>query len=276
MKMNLLVTLDNNYVPQLKTMLKSFFASNHADVDLYVIHSSLTEYSIKSIESVSHRLNVYPIFIDDTYFSNAHFTKRITKETYYRLLLCEYLPESVDKILYLDPDIIILHSLDKLYNINFGKKCIAGAGHTHSIVKWFNKKRLNMGEHCDYINAGVMMIHVNNLRKIISTEKIFDFVNSMGKSLFQADQDVINALFWKQTIYLPAEIYNLDEHTYKYFGLSMDYVEHYTAIIHYDGKNKPWNKDYKGVLDVFYKRFESESISMDSECEKKILRPFSA
>lgn len=274
--MNILVTLDSNYVPQLKTMLRSFFAHNNSDVDLYVIHSSLTIKDLNEISKMSARLNTHPIFIDDSYFENAHFTKRITKETYYRLLLCDYLPYSVDRILYLDPDIIINKPLDKLYNINFDDKCIAGAGHTHTVVKWFNKKRLNMGKKCDYINAGVLMINVDNLRGIIKTQDIFDFVNMKGKKLFQADQDVINALFWRETIYLPAEIYNLDENTYRRSGLNLNFVKESTAIIHYDGKNKPWKENYKGELNKFYEKYARESKSVITNSSTKILKSITA
>ncbi len=274
--MNILVTLDSNYVPQLKTMLTSFFANNDTNVDLYVIHSSLTINDLNSISKVSSMLTTHPIFIDDSYFTNAHFTKRITKETYYRLLLCDYLPLNVDRILYLDPDIIINKPLDKLYKMDFNGKCIAGAGHTHTIVKLFNKKRLNMGKKCDYINAGVLMINVDNLRMIIKTQEIFDYVNIMGKRLFQADQDVINAMFWRDTIYLPAEIYNLDENTYRRSKLNLDFVEQNTAIIHYDGKNKPWKDNYKGELNKFYEKYARKSKNVITQGVTKILKPFSA
>lgn len=238
--MNILVTLDKNYIPQLKTMLSSFFDHNDVKVDLYVIHSSLTQNDLNRISSTSNKICLHPIFVDDKYFENAHFTKRITKETYYRLLLCDYLPQNVERILYLDPDIIINKPLDNLYNLDFGDKCVAGAGHTHTVVKWFNKRRLAMGKCSDYINAGVLMINVENFRKSLTTEEIFAFVGKKGKALFQADQDVINALLWDKTIYLSALEYNLDEQSYRRSGIDLDYVSKNTAIIHYDGKNKPW------------------------------------
>lgn len=34
--------------------------------------------------------------------------------------------------------------------------------------------------------------------------------------------------------------------------ISLDWIRQNTVIVHYYGKNKPWKKDYKGFLDVFY------------------------
>ncbi|MCD7904710.1 MAG: hypothetical protein LUG24_03875 [Clostridiales bacterium] len=31
-----------------------------------------------------------------------------------------------------------------------------------------------------------------------------------------------------------------------------------TAVIHYFGKQKPWNEKYRGVLDIFYKELKAE------------------
>jgi len=49
-------------------------------------------------------------------------------------------------------------------------------------------------------------------------------------------------------------LYNLDERTLKHNRkiFNLKDVENKTVIIHYNGKNKPWLKGYKGDLDRFY------------------------
>lgn len=254
--MNILVTIDSNYADVLIKMLSSLSASNPDEFDVYIAHSSLrlTDLSHISKGVESSRIRLHPIKISADLFEGAHFTKRISKETYYRLLLFEYLPPEVDRILYLDPDITVLNSVRLIYNMEFGDMIFAGAGHTRGIVKAFNRLRLNLGAKGDYINAGVLMINVENMRRYVDAQQIFSFISRRGKTLFQADQDVINGLFRDKIISLNPCYYNLDEATYRRSGLDLDWVRQNCVFVHYNGKNKPWKKNYKGELGVFWKQ----------------------
>ena len=266
--MNILVTLDSNYINQLMVMLKSVEYSNASTrIVVYIIHTKLTEFDIAKLKRNFPMMIFKPIVPNDEIFNTAHFTKRITKETYYRLLLCEYLPAEVDRILYLDPDTVVIKSLKHLYNFNFGDNCFIGAGHTDGVIEKFNKKRLKMGSDSTYINAGVLMINVNNLRKIYDIKEIKKVIKQKGKLLYQADQDVINTLYWTKTYYVSPLLYNLDERTYKKYKLSLDDVINHTVIIHYDGKNKPWNDNYDGLLDFFYNNYERLLIKNDKKIQ---------
>ncbi len=252
--MNILVTIDANYADVLIKMLRSLAASNRENFDVYIAHSSLTFTDLTYIQNGVDcgRIKLHPIKISERLFEGAHFTKRISKETYYRLLLFEYLPPEVDRILYLDPDIAVLNSVKLIYNMEFGDMIFAGAGHTRGVIKAFNRMRLNLGLHGDYINAGVLMIHVDNMRKYVDAETIFRYIDKKGKTLFQADQDVINALFKNKIISINPCFYNLDEATYRRKGLDLEWVRRNAVFVHYNGKNKPWKENYRGELNVFW------------------------
>lgn len=266
--LNLLVTLDSNYIHPLMVMLKSIEITNpYERLTVYVIHTRLTQFDFSRLRYNFSGIKFVPIVPDDKMFENAHFTKRISKETYYRLLACECLPESVDRVLYLDPDIVVIGDLRNLYNYNFSDKCFVACGHTGGVVEEFNRIRLGMSRESTYINAGVLMMNLKKLREIININDIYSYINKKGKLLFQADQDVINALFYNRTAYMPPTVYNLDEHTYKKYKLSSDYVISDTVIIHYDGKNKPWKSDYKGSLNEYYDFFERQLNSNDTEIQ---------
>ena len=266
--MNLLVTLDSNYIHPLMVMLKSIEITNpYEKLTVYIIYTRLTEFDFFRLRWAFPGIKFVPIVPDDKIFEKAHFTKRISKETYYRLLACECLPKSVDRVLYLDPDIVVVGDLRNLYNYNFGDKCFVGCGHTGGAIEEFNRKRLGMSKDSTYINAGVLMMNLKKLREIISLEDIYRYISKKGRLLFQADQDVINALFYNNTVYMSPTVYNLDEHTYKKHSLSSEYVMSDTVIIHYDGKNKPWNPNYQGSLNGYYNYFERRLNSNDTEVQ---------
>lgn len=260
-KMNILMTIDRNYLPPLLVALDSIGKSNkESHIDVYVAHSKLLQEDIDKInETVSeYDINVIPIKLDDDLFDNTPVDDRLSKETFYRLLAFKFLPESVDKCLYLDPDIYVLRSLEPLYNMDMGDNIIGASSHTYSYVEKLNHVRLKMGKNSKYINAGIMMMNIAEMRRYTTVEKIMTYVNDNIQKLYLADQDVINAMFWEKTVDIDEKLYNMDEKTLKRYKKDINYVKENTVIVHYNGKYKPWLEGYKGELDCFYPPVENK------------------
>lgn len=121
--MNILVTLDSNYVTPLCTMLSSLICSNpRTAFDIYVAYAHLTEADFqrigKAVDGSGSR--IIGIRVPDSLFEKAPVLKRITKATYYRLFASMYLPETLERILYIDPDTLILRDISALYHLPFG------------------------------------------------------------------------------------------------------------------------------------------------------------
>lgn len=256
--MNILVALNSNYVGPLTVMLSSIMNSNPGEkFAVYVAHSSLTDNNFARIRASveTDRCRIVPVRVPDNLLADAPVLKRISKETYYRLLAMDFLPESVEKILYLDPDIVVINPLRSIYDIELGDNLLAGASHISEFLKKCNRRRLEMPNDSCYVNAGVLLMNISGLRNTVHSKDIFDFINSAPKSkLYLADQDVINALFGAKTVEADPRIFNLDEKTYKTMcsGLGIKWVKNNTVIVHFNGKYKPWKKGYKGSLDGFY------------------------
>lgn len=271
--MNILVTIDKNYLPPLLVALDSIGKSNRdSHIDAYVAHSKLTQEDFDKLDDVTanYDITMIPIKLDDDLFENTPVDDRLSKETFYRLLAFRFLPESVEKCLYLDPDIYVLRSLEPLYNIDMGDNIIAAASHTYSFVEKLNHVRLKMGKNSKYINAGIMLMNIAEMRKCTTVEKIMTYVNENIQKLYLADQDVINALFWDKTIDIDEKLYNMDEKTLKRYKKDINYVKENTVIVHYNGKYKPWLKGYKGVLDCFYPPVENKGPVPKSKIKSRV------
>lgn len=262
--MNILVTLDSNYVNPLCTMLCSLVQSNPGQfINLYVAHSSLGAEDFRAIKNSLSGIcsRVHSIRLDKGLFENAPTKKRISKETYYRIFAPEYLPDNVDRILYIDPDTVVINSLSEFYASDFGGNAIIGAKHFDGAVDRWNKFRLFMKKSPAYINAGVMLLNIKEMRRSFNSSRIFEQVSKRLPVLFLADQDLINILYdGKIALYSEYDI-NLDERTFNRladkFGrdTAMRYVKMNTKIIHFNGKYKPWKQGYKGSLKPFYDKF---------------------
>lgn len=260
--MNLLLTLDENYLLPCKTMLYSFFASNPAvqDVTVYLLHSTIAEEKLADLSRYCARFGarLVPIPVDAALFTNAPTSKRYPKEMYYRLLSPLILPQNLDRILYLDPDMLIINPLKPLWEQNLSGKTFAAASHTGltDVANDINHVRLNT-EH-EYFNSGVMLIDLNAARKLVVPDDIFQCVTEHEKDLLLPDQDVFNILYGKQTLSIEDVRWNYDVRNYtKYLIRStgkynLNWVMQNTAILHFCGKNKPWHKDYKNPFGMLY------------------------
>ena len=115
--MNLLLTLDENYLLPCKVMLDSFFASNpqEKDVTVYLLHSAIPGGKLAELEAfcADFGAKLIPVAVEPTLFENAPTSKRYPKEMYYRLLSPLILPRQVERVLYLDPDMLIINQIGR-------------------------------------------------------------------------------------------------------------------------------------------------------------------
>lgn len=270
--MNLLVTLNSNYIKPLKVMLKSLFMNNPKEVfNIYLIHVSLSEEELKMLELfiAKHGCRLFVIKVDDDCFSDAPVLFHYTKEMYFRLLAYQLLPESLDRILYLDPDILILNPIRALYETELGNNLYAAAYHDKISVKEINKLRLLPYEIDAYYNSGVLLMNLEQLRITANEKEIFDFVIENRAKLIMPDQDILNALYAKQITNLEEKLYNYDARYYDYYRITsngiydMDYIINRTVILHFCGKKKPWTKRYTGKFHSLYKHYEKCADGVD-------------
>lgn len=259
--MNILVTLNSAYVDPLCTMLRSLAASNKNErITLYVAHSSLTERDFEKIQfslGIAHA-RICPILLDDELFENAPILKRVSKETYYRIFAPLYLPRSVDRVLYIDPDTVVINPLKKFYQTDFGGSYIIGAKHFDGPVDVWNRGRLGIKHSDRYINAGIMLMNIAEMRKSFDKNKVFSIIKKYNKILFLADQDAINILYDGKIKTYTEFVINLDERTFSHMlkrisvDEALELVKANTMIIHFNGKYKPWKDGYQGYLKQFY------------------------
>lgn len=268
--MNILVTLNSNYIKPLKVMLKSLFLNNpEEEFSIYLMHSSIKVEELKDLDHYikvqGHQLNI--IYIDDECFKDAPILLHYTKEMYYRLLAFKFLPQDLERILYLDPDILVINSVRELYDLDIKSYLYAAAYHDFISVKEINKLRLKPYEIDAYYNSGILLMNLELQRQTIDEKSIFEFVEKNRSKLIMPDQDIMNVLYAKQIKSLDEKLYNYDARYYRYYKITsngmcdMDYVINNTVILHFCGKKKPWKKNYSGKFHALYKHYEKLSLN---------------
>lgn len=266
--MNLLFTLNRNYIRQMEICLSSLIRFPSDDgYDIYILHSDLEptdESRIQTVFQDKEEIQFHFMFVDPVLFEAFPNNDRYPKTMYYRILAPSLLPEKLDRILYLDPDIVAIKPVQSLYNMDFENNYYIACSHTQEFLNQFNRLRLGISENCSYINTGVMMLNLPLLRKEQSLKEIIEYIQRKGEHFLLPDQDIITGLYGNRIKLEDTMIYNLSDRILSFHlwetkseKSPLDWVEKNTVLIHYCGKNKPWLDNYKGALGIYYKEIET-------------------
>ena len=260
----LLVTLDDNYVPPLQVLLTSLHTSNPGErFTLYLMHSSLSAEALTEVEALCelYGIGLWPVAVGSRLFENAPVTKQYPQEMYYRLLTPQLLPGDVHRVLYLDPDTLVINPLRPLWETDLGSCIYAAASHKGKteLVAGINQVRL--GTESKYFNSGVLLIDLDAARREVVPEEIFAYVERHARELVLPDQDVLNALYGERTLELDDAVWNYDARNFNTYLLrsggecDLDWVLSHTSILHFCGKSKPWQPGYLHRFGVLYKHY---------------------
>jgi lipopolysaccharide biosynthesis glycosyltransferase len=228
------------------------------------LHSSLSNedknYIANHLKFENIKINY--IKIDEGYFAKAPTVKRYPNEIYYRLIAYDVLPKSVSRVLYLDVDIIVNKSLRELYNKEFHGNLFFTTTNSGKVLTWLNRVRLGVKKNHVYPNTGVMLMDIDGLRQVTKKEDIFKFIEEHKAVMTLYDEDVVFGLFSDKITLLDDKKFNLSDRSITRFNLfhknKIDriWVDENNVIIHYLGKNKPWKKNYKGILKPYFDKYD--------------------
>ena len=252
--MNILLAFNSNYYMPALVLLKSLLVNNQwcREIRIYVLYSDLKPGEIQRFSQVAEESGIAKaIFLPvetDTFQDAPLHLKWISRETYYRLLAQEMLPESVERVLYLDVDMIVMGSLEEFYHQDFeGKLLVAcnryGLGGTDPK----RLEQLTLPRDTIYFNAGTLLYDLAGQRQQIDPNILYEYPVLFYQQLKYGDQDVLNAVFYGLTKFADWRIYNcFDSNTTR--QRQEDRVRRSCKIFHYNGRGKPWTERYWGRM----------------------------
>ncbi|MCD7735932.1 MAG: DUF4422 domain-containing protein [Lachnospiraceae bacterium] len=249
-KINIAVTVNDNYVYPLKIMLHTLFHSNRdIRAQVYLIYSDVSRENLENLRKLctSFQSGFFPVKIGEEYFRDAPCMLHLSKEMYYRILIADFVPDTLERILYLDPDMLVLGDIRPLYHVEMDGKFFAGA---QDRLQDGQRKKKNPEIRTTYINSGVLVCNLACLRKEQNRQEVFDFLVENRERLQFPDQDLINELYEERLVYVK-DRYNLNpnipyarEFFYSNFFPFLWPEEERPVCLHYMGSDKPWNPGY--------------------------------
>jgi lipopolysaccharide biosynthesis glycosyltransferase len=247
---------DDKYVQHMGVTILSILRNikSNNSVVVNVIDNELSVDSCNILREIVEKNNASISFLHDNSGSvdNLYiWCNNMSKVVYYRLLIPNLVSAEVDKVIYLDSDIIVRHDITNLWNTNISEHYIAAvidSGFEYFSLKTKIRENLGIPENMPYFNSGVQLINVKKWREDGIVEKTIEFISKNPEKIFFLDQDALNSVLWGKWLPLHPK-WNVQEFAFKRYYkwklrklLTGDFVEavENPAIVHFTTGNKPW------------------------------------
>lgn len=259
---------DHKYIMQYGVMIHSVCRNNEGLAVRFhvIIDESVTEEDKKDLKDVAGGNDVLFYKVDSKDFSSMPLYAHMTSATYYRLLISNILPEDIGKVLFLDGDIIVRHSLLPLWETDIeGFALAAVPDPAESVIEMYN--RLRYPPSLGYFNAGVLLINLSFWRANNIAGEIESFAKNHSDRILYFDQDILNSVLREKKKTLPIK-YNLQSgHLWKLERDGYDYWKYETevlearkdpVIIHYVF-GKPWVEGTDHPFKSSFLKYQNET-----------------
>ncbi|QGM81272.1 glycosyltransferase family 8 protein [Otariodibacter oris] len=271
--MNILFSSDNNYAKFLLVTIKSIINKNNHKINFYIFDFGIDKKNkekIKKLENSNYKINFIPIKKSD--FNDFPKTiEYISLATYARLYSTKYLPPDIDKILYLDIDIIVLGDLMPLWKTDINEFHIAACIDSFIEYKTNNyKKLIGLTEKDYYFNAGVLLINLKKWRTEDISQQSINWLKKYKNIIKYQDQDILNGIFMEKVYYLDCRFNSMPTLLSRIKNnKNLHPLEKNTmpiVISHFCGPIKQWDKNSTQIHSEIYEKIAK---SLDIQFEKK-------
>ena len=200
-KIHIIVNLNDKYIYPLIVSIHSALINSNKNKTTLVYHILCSkDLRKKNINKLKSLLNVFPTNLEMIFYNMGDaFIKfnhqKFSEVTYYRLLAPIFIP--LDRIIYLDSDVLVFKDLYEMYHLPFKNNYVLG------FLDLFSGGIDYLGLISEkYINAGILLI---NLEKIRNDNKHYEllYMAFNHKKLKHQDQTVINYILYPNIGFLP-------------------------------------------------------------------------
>src|SRR3954451_14408770 len=150
---------DERFAAHFAAMLHSTWTHNPA-AEFYLLDCGIEPRTLADLRAftISRGVQLTFINIDVTLFRDFPTTKAMSVATYARLLIPDLFPDSIEKVLYIDADCIVVRDLTALWRFDMGKAAVAGVDDPYG-ARIEREVGIDVDEE-GYVNAGVMLMNL--------------------------------------------------------------------------------------------------------------------
>ncbi len=289
--MNIVYSSSDVYSEICGISLTSLLENNkHVDtIHIYIINNNISDINKNRLLDTAKQYHRELSFVDKVDLEKLANTNiyvgRWNIGTFFRLYLASILPESVERVIYVDCDMIIRGSLREVYEMDLGDCLVAGVDDCRSDLY---RIEIGCAPGTVYVNNGFLVIDLKKWREENVEEQFTAFISERKGDLTYMDQAPLNGVLGKQNkIYELKPIYNAQRifFDFSYKRLMrlrkpthcLSYEEYLEAttnpiVVHFTPTfmtgTRPWNFKDKHIFTKEYLMYKQISLWKDEPLRK--------
>ena len=261
---NVAFTVDNHNLDQVAVVITSILAhsSEPSALRFFIVLDGPADVARQKIAGWPDRPGTLTLVPLDNRFAGRPQVGHISTAALLRTQLPNALPQ-LDRVLYLDADIIVRRDIAELYRSDLGDKPVGGVLDLGMYMRlrresvhgdpalgdYFARLGLNLHQ-SPYVNSGVLLMDLAALRAFEFSARALAFSKARGAELITMDQCLINTLLSGRIALLDPRwnafchvLHQPRRHHYLPRRLRADLKLQQSEpwLVHYTGPNKPWN-----------------------------------
>lgn len=142
----------------------------------------------------------------------------------HRLFAPSFLPAELDRVLYLDVDVVVLASLREIWDVPLDDAFLAAAPDRN--MRLSHRRAIGLDDKFPYFNSGVLLMNLRKWREDGITAALLKIALEIKDDIDFPDQDVLNVYAFRNGYRILPEGWNVHPR---------DYVEGKTRLLHYMG-----------------------------------------
>lgn len=270
--LNILFSSDDAYAQHLGAAMYSTLEQNvdFQKIQIFIVNNEISAENRDKLEytaSLFHNAKI--IWIDFGEWKSKltlNMAWEISLTAYARLFVGSMLPDNLEKVLYLDCDMIVRESLRPMWETDLQGNII---GAVQDFVGDHVKAAVGLNPHEAYVNSGMLLIDLRKWREQEYERKCLQFIDDHCGRVIHHDQGVLNGVLHGRFRVLPIA-YNLmtihfifsrrqlckyyDDHAEFYTEEEVNTAKEQPKILHYTPSftSRPWVKGCKHPYKAFY------------------------
>lgn len=281
--MNIVFATSDLFSKPAMVTIKSILLSNvnAKKINIFYIENGLSEANKTLLKNMVSGTNCNIEFLQmPTFFNDIKGLLRTNPIAYTYCFLQDILPSSIDKVLLIESDTIVVDSLDELYSIDIDNFYLAA---TDDLQSKYCKEKLGIDKDSSYFNSGVMLLNLKKMRTDGVSKDLFELIKK-GKSKFLYEvQDEMNVFYEHKVKIIPPRfnatttffLFDYDDMIkYRWPTTVCSRAEYYEAyshptVVHFTKNQiiqpRPWIENCSHPYARFYEEVKNQTPAKDCQ-----------
>ncbi len=211
------------------------------EATVYLIHRHLDRETLDTVRAV---VDTREVRLSGACLDKLPRDRTFPPEAAAPLLLPDVLPPDLEKVLFLDADMLVLDDISPLWTTALGGNAMAAVvdpaipscRSPRGVKDWRARQIPN---DAPYLNAGVLLVDLEAWRRRQVAERAIEYIRTVGDRVDYLHQEALNATSWDDWLPIAAR-WNVPATAGRWFDPTPDEAVTSPAVVHFAGRMKPW------------------------------------